>query len=134
MSSIFDKINQLPQHVEDLIWSFNVECHQERMKNVLQELNEKQSCYCMRCHDHFYIKDLIDKNQMASFSAEYFFKTYDMCYSYGVICCKPDCVGRTNTKRFDEISYERHNYYSRRARRLGLYKENMDTDEDEENE
>ena len=132
MASLTDKIKQLPQHIEDIIWSFNVECHQECMKNVLKEFNENQSCYCMRCNDHFYIKDLIDKNKMASFSAEYFFKTYDICYSYGVICCKPDCIGRLNLKRFTEISHERHNYYSRRTRRLGLNQENVHPDEENE--
>jgi hypothetical protein len=131
---IMERIKRLPQYVQDIIWSFNVEGHRGSMKKVLSELNENQSAYCMRCMKAFYIKDLIDIDQMQSFSAEYFFKKYEICYNYGLICCsescKRQCITSRYTSRFLDTAAYRRSYYRRRAYRLELEFDDDDDDDD----
>ncbi len=134
MTTIYQRINLLPQCVQDTIWSFNVEGHRDLMQNVIQELNENQHACCMRCMKEFCIKDLIDIGQMQSFSAEYFFKKYEICYNYGLICCSENCKIKCITSRYmsrflDTAAYRR-SYYRRRAYRLELEFDDDDDDDD----
>jgi hypothetical protein len=131
MTTIYQRIGDLPQYVQDVIWSYNIEGHRDLMQQLFKEFNGNQEAHCMRCHNRFHIKNLIDKNQMDSFSAEYFFKYYGLSYHYGLICCDNNCEGRVNSDRFDAIVSDRRRYYIRRAKRLGIKFDKYDVDDDD---
>lgn len=133
---IMERIKLLPQYVQDIIWSFNVEGHHSSMKTILNELNENQSAYCMRCLKQVSIKGLVDIDQMNSFSAEYFFKTKEICYDYGLICCSDTCKGHVTVTRFENIWHHRKYYYRERDYRLNRlnFDDVHDDDEDDDDD
>jgi hypothetical protein len=128
MTTIYQRIHLLPQYVQDTIWSFNVEDHPKSTRNISDEFYRNQHLYCMKCMNDIYIKDLVDKNYLSSFSAEYFFKRNGHCDSYGLIC-ENDCQGNYRRRlwdRFDDIKYHRMNYYAYWYRRMDI--DNQDQD------
>ena len=116
MENVYQVINKLPQEIQDIIWSFNVEGHQEKMKKLLDDFEYKKTYVCMGCLGIADIKDLADRGELYSFASEYFFS----CDSYGLLCCTNDCSGYCNLSRLYDIEYYRRRYIIERDIKLGI--------------
>jgi hypothetical protein len=130
MQNVYEIINKLPQEIQDIIWSFNVEGHREKMKKLFDDFEYKKTFICTGCLRIADIKDLADRGELYSFASEYFFS----CDSYGLLCSTNDCSGYRNIRRLYSIEHYRTRYIIDRDIRLGIendYYDDSDSDYDD---
>jgi hypothetical protein len=109
--NLYKRIDLLPPELQHNIWSYNVEGHCVKMKEILEEFYLNKTHLCMRC-----LKTVDIKDTFVSFSAEYFFS----CYSYGIVCHSDDCSGHVCLKRYYDICDQRINYYKNWCYKYGI--------------
>lgn len=127
-TTIYTMIGKLPNELQDLIWSFNVEGHMEKTKKLIEEFNSDCTLYCAGCLEPVHINDCFD-----IFSAEYFFYKKGRCDQYGIQCVDPLCRGMKG-KRYNYIHYYRKGYYRNWRYRLDIYDKRDEEYEDEDEE
>ena len=143
---IYTMIGKLPNELQDLIWSFNVEGHMEKTKKIIEEFNSDCTLYCAGCLEKVHIKDCFcGFSKGYSFSAEYFFykKGFFDKNEYGIECGLRESGDRESgdrecrgmrIRRYNYINYYRKGYYRNWRYRLDIYDKRDEEDEDEEAE
>ena len=136
---IYTMIGKLPNELQDLIWSFNVEGHMENTKKIIEEFNSDCTLYCAGCLEKVHIKDCFcGFSKGYSFSAEYFFykKGFFDKNEYGIECGLRECGDREcrgmRIRRYNYINYYRKGYYRNWRYRLDIYDKRDEEDEEED--
>jgi len=130
-TTLYERIDQLPQEIQYKIWCYNVEGHRERLQKVFQEFTDKKTYICCSCNSKIDMADYFEEE----FSAEYFFASNYYSYtdapypSFGLVCCFSLC----KTSRYYDFECGRENYFTYRRHLFDIESED-DSDDDAEDD